>query len=512
MTSKKCTCCKTMKKVEDYKKGNTQKLYKTCIRCRDRQKRYRTLRKLEQKTGVQTILKVEDKQTYELKYIIKKQLICKEIIKSYEKKRSLNYIEEEMAREKKVVSFVKKWSRVNGLEEVKQNYKYEFKMKNKVYNFNNRFHGDITRQFNMYNKTPLSSFVVMLIVELKDRKFKTNDLKKLMKGNMIQDILYAVSNNHATIRRNCTKINNTIKKKFGNVDKNLLVFLRLPDAIEINKQAEKKAEKNNQETIQLSSQNILKLVNNIKNSTSWNDMVITTGLTTGARLIEILNPKVSQFTQESKYMIKQSGVAKDKSGSPTNPIKPSLFNTSEKTIQLINNIREQIPRETLELSNEKITEKYNKSLNNRLRKITKDVLNFSEDRTIHFHDLRKIYANVAYETYGKNETKQSYMGYVKSILGHHTLSSVKNYSSIKIKEEKQEKKQEKKTTIQDMRTAEFMNTNERGAKAKQERIEKIGRLMKQLEIMGIKPTNKLVSSFGYGSRTLTAYKKSIHKS
>ena len=499
MTSKKCTCCKSMKKIEDYKKNNTQKLYKTCIGCRDRQKQYRLNKKQKQ-------------QTYELKYIIKKQLICKEIIKTYEKKRPLNYIEEEMPREKKVVSFVKKWSKDNGLEEAKQDYKYELKMKNKVYNFKNRFHGDITRQFNMYNKTPLSSFVVMLIVELKDRKFKTNDLKKLMKNNMIQNILYAVSNNHATIRRNCTKINNAIKKKFGNVDKNLLVFLRLPDAIELNKQAEKKAEKNNQETIQLSSQNILKLVNNIKKSTSWNDMVITAGLTTGARLIEILNPKVSQFTQESKYMIKQSGVAKDKSGSPTNPVKPSLFNTSEKTIQLINNIREQIPNETLELSNEKITDKYNKSLNNRLRKITKDILKFPEDKTIHFHDLRRIYANVAFETYGK-ETKQSYMGYIKSILGHHTLSSVKNYSSIKIKEEKQEQKQEQKQlTIDDLRTIEFSNTNERGAKAKQERIEKIGRLIKQLESMGIKPTNKLISSFGYGSRTLTAYKKSIHKS
>ena len=516
---KKCGSCKTVKPITDYIKNNTDKQYKTCKCCRDYQKQYRLKKKQEHKKVV------HKKQTYELKYIIKKQLICKEIIKSYEKKRSTNNIEEkrstileEMPRDKKIIKFVKKWSSPRGIEEVKDKYSFELKVKNKAYKFENKCHSDITKQFNLYNKTALSSFVNLLIVEINDNKFRINDVKKLMKNNMVQNMLYALSNNHGTIRTKATRINNAIRKRFGDVDKKMLVFLRLQDAIDLNAKAEEKAQKANEETITLKIKNILEIVNHIKTSNIWDDKVIYAGISTGARLIEILNPNVSQFTEESKNMIKQEGVAKDKSGNVTTPVKPVMFSTAQNIIRIINEIRNEI-KDELGNSNEKLTEKYNKSLNKRLRVLTKNILNFPENRKIHFHDLRRIYINVSYDLYGKDNTTQSYMDFSKKNLGHHSYGSIKNYSSLKIKydkekkeEKKEEKKQEIKSGYDDMLNSEWKNTNQRGTRAKQKRIERIARLVKELERRNIKVTNKLIGQFGYGANSRMLYKKSLMKS
>ncbi len=489
---KKCGRCKSKKELNDYKKENTNKLYKTCIKCRNYQKERRNKKKLNKKVEYK-------KETYELKYIIKKQIYLKELL---EKKGSVIYIEEEMPRTKKINKFVNKYNTENGLREAKEKYKFE--MNNEVYE--NKMHADIKKQFNFRRRTALSSFVSILLTEINDRKYKINDLKKLMKNNKVQNILYAISDNKKTIRKNCTFINNYIKNKFGNdIDKNLLVFLKLEDAIELNKTQEQKAIQNNENSTILKYDNILKVVNKIKNSSGNSDKIIFAGLCLGSRLIEIL--RLGKFTEETKDTIKQEGIAKNQDVKEV--IKPVLFTTSQNIIKIVEEIRENIG-DVKDLTNQQLTDKYGLKIRNRLKRISKNILNFEN---IKFHDLRRIYGNLAYETKGK-ETKQSYISYVKNILGHKGITSVKNYSNLKItfnasdkkEEKKEEKKKENKTGYDDLKTFEYMNTKERGRNALNKRISKIEKLVKVLESRNIKVTNKLLKQFSYGVPTIRAYK------
>ena len=147
-------------------------------------------------------------------------------------------------------------------------------------------------------------------------------------------------------------------------------------------------------------------------------------LASGRRTVEIMKTGAFTLNEEMTmdgYEAVFSGQAKD-----------SLFGTGPYAIPLLAPFRlvhaaMQVVRDafpTDDLSNEAVTAKYNKSLNNFIqRKLGPE---FSA------HTLRGIYAMATYELF--NDKKISLIGWVSRVLGHSKVSNASFYTTTKIQE------------------------------------------------------------------------------
>ncbi len=561
-TQKKCASCKTKCSHQHYVNAKG-KVLKTCARCRQYQKQYR----LKKKKPVA--------KTYTIKMIMNQRQICTAIEQKQYKLRHVeikssstilfaNSIDQMPS--KKLLTFVKKWATDTKIKQIKKVKPYQIQRGKWLIRYDNKFHSAIEDEFkNIENATALSSFRSLMLHEIEKKGFKLKDAKALMDNDKVQKILYSLSTNHSTIRRNCTRINNAIKATLSKTElkkldkKKHLVFLKWDDAVELNRVQAEKAEKSNLNVITMPSIKIVQFADQLKKSSDWRHKMILIAMSIGSRLIEILDKRVSQYRVYPKRegFIEMIGVAKGKEedleiDKKTKPLKPVLFDIEPKDmVQMIKDVRSKLTSADKKKTREKLSNTYGKGLNKELRRLTENMFEFPKNRPIHFHDLRRIYANYAYDVIGRLGSS-SYLGFIKQVLGHATSGSVKNYSSLKIEhltseEDKKaiekvlrkadelevvdEKQQveikalqnrehaddidqgddEEKDPLIDLRTVEYMNTRSRSKDAEAKRQAKIKKLVAKLKERGFipqdgKPKNSLLKSFGFGVRSIQLWR------
>lgn len=139
----------------------------------------------------------------------------------------------------------------------------------------------------------------------------------------------------------------------------------------------------------------------------------------GARTIEILSNKFKFENSDKKDHIKQIGASKSKHSIT---IEKPLFTTYKSFMNILKRVRDNVDQS---LTNIELNQKYGKMLANII-----DTLDI--DYITKVHDLRRIYAAIAYYKYGKNIKTQQL--YYSEILGHDGTGSAQNYSQFVFKD------------------------------------------------------------------------------
>ena len=162
-----------------------------------------------------------------------------------------------------------------------------------------------------------------------------------------------------------------------------------------------------------------------KESKDTIDDIILAQLTSGSRLIEILQPNVSKWAVTEDDDLQQTGVAKGK-GETKVIIKNPLFISGAEFINLIKNIHEKF-KPFHNLTNAKLTAKINNKLNNRIKKYNKKH-DIDHKQVNSSHGLRKLH--VAYSYHKRKNKKLSFPLFYSKCLGHAGYGSIVNYSVV----------------------------------------------------------------------------------
>ena len=162
------------------------------------------------------------------------------------------------------------------------------------------------------------------------------------------------------------------------------------------------------------------------------DNIIAFQASIGCRLIEVLSSKVSKFEAIDGNLIRQTGVAKMKGDVVEKRV------IEKPTVNIIDAVDampflEEVRKETKHfenLSNDKLTSKYNQNINNRIKIYLQNAGIPITKETLGSHSLRKLYANYTYASRPNNKyTKHQW---IKEKLGHAGDTSTINYNAIEI--------------------------------------------------------------------------------
>jgi len=162
------------------------------------------------------------------------------------------------------------------------------------------------------------------------------------------------------------------------------------------------------------------------------DNVISFQASIGCRLIEVLSSKVSKFEAIEGNLIRQLGVAKMKGDIVEKRV------IEKPTVNIIDAVDampflEAVRKETKQfenLSNDKLTSKYNQNVNNRIKIYLQNAGIPITKETSSSHTLRKLYANYTYAT--RKDNKYTKHQWIKEKLGHAGDTSTINYNAIEI--------------------------------------------------------------------------------
>ncbi len=474
MKCKKCSRCNIWQDVNNFKKKD--KYLKSCLSCRNKRN------KKNKKINIPYhILKVH----------VEKRNIIVNSIKNYFKKIMSN---------NNLIRFIGYWAK-------KRNLNYLSNTKGKE-----RFKNQLEQKTNIIGLTALSVFKKSIINEIKTLSKK--DIKILCSYNRVQKILYKlVDINTAsliTIRGYCSEINAEICNNLNEHNRKKLrknklqITIKYKDTVKINEEQNNKVKVKNNNIMKINYRTILKLTDFLKNSIHWNDKLILFSLCTGVRFVEILDKNTSIFTECKKenHMI-QEGVAKAKNTKKKEHVKPVLFVTVKEILKLNTDIRNEI--KDIKLNKKQLTARYSKKTNNRLKELFNQFSFNLPPEEIHFHILRRLYANYAFEIY-KKKTNMSYPIYIQSCLGHSSGGALLSYSNIRISFDNEEDTEEKENTDEDIKE-NYRNIKTRGAKAKIIRLQLLNKLIKQLKKEDISVNYRILKSYGYGSRIITSVLK-----
>ena len=197
----------------------------------------------------------------------------------------------------------------------------------------------------------------------------------------------------------------------------------------VEKQSKEKVVEANTEKKKFNREQVLQIIQEIKNSTDYIDAIILVCITTGSRLIEVL--RISDYNEvvgnPNRVMI--SGLAKGSGKSrETNlnkdverPILVITYKELNDAVQLIRkNVREQTDK--LGLNNQELSKKYNEIVNRRVKKLKLASTSY---------DLRKIYANLSYELIA-DQSKITKNRWIQLILGHESLETSLHYNNVSL--------------------------------------------------------------------------------
>jgi large-conductance mechanosensitive channel len=238
----------------------------------------------------------------------------------------------------------------------------------------------------------------------------------------------------------------------------------------------------------------------------------------GARVIEILSGKVSNYfpVQKDNFLITVVGLAKTQE--PTTVVRRLLFIDSTNFIYLINDIRARLHSMKLKakvvfssLNNNEMTSIISKPLNSRIKSfdvaITKS------------HELRKAYCVVQYSLLSpQDQSKISYAQFVADTLAHVSIGSSIRYTNINLvgnmdsPEEEEEEKEEKKEVEEEkneLEKIEFKNIDKETVYVLKPKKPSFGKglesILKTMDIMHklrIKISNAKMRHLGYGGTVM----------
>ena len=197
----------------------------------------------------------------------------------------------------------------------------------------------------------------------------------------------------------------------------------------VEKQSKEKVVEANTEKKKFNREQVLQIIQEIKNSTDYIDAIILVCIATGSRLIEVL--RISDYNEvvgnPNRVMI--SGLAKGSGKSrETNlnkdvdrPILVITYKELNDAVQLIRkNVREQTDK--LGLNNQELSKKYNEIVNRRVKKLKLASTSY---------DLRKIYANLSYELIA-DQSKITKNRWIQLILGHNDINTSLHYNNVSL--------------------------------------------------------------------------------
>jgi hypothetical protein len=272
-----------------------------------------------------------------------------------------------------------------------------------------------------------------------------------------------------------------------------------------------------QSKIPVSSTDIIQAINITRLSSNTIDKYILVGLCTGSRCVEILH--MTDFEQSDNYgWIHRKNLAKSEKGQQV--ISPILHNVPvEEVLQALQIVRSQWDCTDLQ----KITTKYVKRINVRIRELFKESYEYSlehRQNCIGTHFLRKVYCNYSYLTIAptRTHTKAVWLAEIMGWNKQTALTTSINYSDIEIYQGKMIKENAVDVTLKSWKeivknctessilltnniTDERVFLNKRGT-TKQQRFINLKILIAQLEILGIVANNRTIRLFKYGATSL----------
>lgn len=253
-------------------------------------------------------------------------------------------------------------------------------------------------------------------------------------------------------------------------------------------------------------------------SNHWASMSVAAELASGARIVEILS--MSTFTKAKKPgHIVQSHLAKKKDYAKDQTVtKPIIGMTVSQFLNLIEKIRANLPASVNKLEGYQLSHAVNSTVNKAVSKLLPGKTS---------HDLRKLYAARAWNEHGK-DSGMSEAGFTGQILGHNpeSLEVAASYTTQRVE---QSGAGDKKRLIQEridnltsqlaetktqadaaaVNAVEFdmssvpINSKKRDGKV----LERIDASVKAMNELAIPVTAKTLRSLGYGSSSITKYKK-----
>ena len=160
------------------------------------------------------------------------------------------------------------------------------------------------------------------------------------------------------------------------------------------------------------------------NSPNLIDAMLTVQSTLGVRLIEVLSSNVSKFEiAESEIM--QIGTAK----TSVNILKKPILITPQKWMEKLSIVRAETNK-FKDLTNVKLSEKYNTLVNDRIQKYLRASGIEEHNELKSSHGLRRLYVNFLYSM--REEPNLTLHAFIKKYLGHTSDNATKNYNSINI--------------------------------------------------------------------------------
>jgi hypothetical protein len=299
------------------------------------------------------------------------------------------------------------------------------KIKTNVIYKNNRNTGNkyLDKEMKEYDeeikgRTSKTRFKSLIIRELP--KVKTNF--KLVASGIDKIISAMIPNSNSQIQY-YTDIRKALNPKLNKTQKKTLEkYLYSDRTKERNKAYVKKVEKKNVEQTLVDKDKVISVLEKIKGSNNFIDMVIFLQLTIGGRLIDILKVYNLSPVKNNKNKVKVTGSAKSR-GKLKEVIKPILFYDYEDIKEKLDDVRYAIDFETSKsIPNDRLTNKYFARINRKIAKLF--------DRKLTSQDLRKIYGNLSYTLYAPKN--MSLTGWLKKILLHESLTTSLSYQTVKL--------------------------------------------------------------------------------
>ena len=203
-------------------------------------------------------------------------------------------------------------------------------------------------------------------------------------------------------------------------------------------------------------------------------------LSIGSRLVEILKTSTFEKSKEAN-IIRVCGLAKNKTGSNKCVERPLLFIAPDDFLQRIAWIREQI-------ADKNDSSNYARQLSLLTKRLLGD--------EFHFHDLRRIYASLAYKYYGKGMLQNIF---IKHILGHENVNTSLHYVNINLNENKEEKIPEDHLADTIELEGKVFHRLDSRKLGKEAQLKRILEKANELHQAGIKVTNRNLRKLGAGS-------------
>lgn len=256
----------------------------------------------------------------------------------------------------------------------------------------------------------------------------------------------------------------------------------------------KKVAEKNHNPVQYDFTQIKDIVMDIYESDDVAALGVLLQLCSGGRIGEILYRSTFEKVKEQPHYIKQVGILKSKT--LTEVVKPILFLSVSYFLRVFRGFRKCLAEKGI--TDAETSASLTSLINTRVKRLF-------NNSNVHSHDLRKIYADIAFQTFAN---KQKDTAYISSVLGHdrHNVQVSTSYLTLSVQMDSNDKS--------------FVQSNIEPAKPvvvpvndksiRDGRVfERMAQTIAAMEANGEKVTSRSLAKYNYGMRSIMQYLKSL---